>query len=44
VKSKPEGLSELDAWAVQIPGTTWYAFVWSKREKKPTELIPKEKK
>jgi xanthine phosphoribosyltransferase len=39
VKDKPDGLNKLDAWAVQIPGDTWFSFVWSKREPKPQELI-----
>ncbi len=33
VKSKKDGIKVLDAWAVQIPGSTWYAFIWSKRER-----------
>jgi xanthine phosphoribosyltransferase len=43
VKSKKEGIKVLDAWAVQIPGTTWYAFPWSKREKNSAVEKPKKK-
>jgi xanthine phosphoribosyltransferase len=32
VKAKEDGIKALDAWAVQIPGDTWYAFKWSEDE------------
>ena len=44
VKSKESGLKVLDAWAVQIPESTWYAFIWSKREKNSAVKKPKKNK